>query len=100
MSASPDAPHTNRLAGATSPYLLQHAHNPVAWWQYLLDLDYGEDSSAEVDANFVMTGDGSLIEVQGSAEGAPFARQDFLALLDLAAKGVRELLRPWDSEHA
>jgi ribonuclease PH len=68
--------------------------------QYLLDLDYGEDSSAEVDANFVMTGDGSLIEVQGSAEGAPFARQDFLALLDLAAKGVRELLRPWDSEHA
>ncbi len=61
----------------------------------LLDLDYGEDSSAEVDANFVMTGNGKLIEVQGSAEGAPFGRQDFLAMLDLAAKGVQELLRPW-----
>jgi ribonuclease PH len=61
----------------------------------LLDLDYGEDSSAEVDANFVMTGDGRLIEVQGSGERAPFARQDLLAMLDLAAKGVGELLQPW-----
>ncbi|NTV12412.1 MAG: ribonuclease PH [Desulfobulbaceae bacterium] len=63
--------------------------------QALLDLDYGEDSAAEVDANFVMTGDGKLIEVQGSAEGAPFDREDFFAMLDLAAKGVQELLRPW-----
>jgi ribonuclease PH len=63
--------------------------------QAVLDLDYGEDSAAEVDANFVMTGDGRLIEVQGSAEGAPFGRQDFLAMLDLAGKGVQELLRPW-----
>ena len=61
----------------------------------VLDLDYREDSAAEVDANFVMTGDGKLIEVQGSAEGAPFGRADFMALLDLAEKGVRELLQPW-----
>ncbi len=61
----------------------------------LLDLDYGEDSSAEVDANFVMTGEGKLIEVQGSAEGAPFGREDFLAMLDLAGQGVQELLQPW-----
>jgi len=67
--------------------------------EYLLDLDYGEDSSAEVDANFVITGDGRLIEVQGSAEGAPFGRQDFLAMLDLASVGVRELLRPWTNDH-
>jgi ribonuclease PH len=63
--------------------------------EYLLDLDYGEDSSAEVDANFVMTGDGRLIEVQGSAEMTPFGRQDFLAMLDLATRGVHELLQPW-----
>lgn len=63
--------------------------------QPLLDLDYGEDSAAEVDANFVMTGDGRLIEVQGSGERAPFGREDFLAMLDLAVIGVQELLRPW-----
>jgi ribonuclease PH len=68
--------------------------------EYILDLDYSEDSTAEVDANFVMTGDGRLIEVQGSAEGAPFGRQDFLALLDLAAKGVHELLLPWREDAA
>ncbi len=63
--------------------------------EYFLDLDYREDSSAEVDANFVMTGAGRLIEVQGSGEGAPFSRNDFLSLLDLATKGVHELLQPW-----
>lgn len=63
--------------------------------QEVLDLDYVEDSAAEVDANFVMTGDGRLIEVQGSGERAPFGREDFLAMLDLAGKGVQELLRPW-----
>lgn len=66
--------------------------------QPLLDLDYGEDSAAEVDANFVMTGEGKLIEVQGSGERAPFGREDFLALLDLAVKGVQELLLPWRAE--
>lgn len=61
----------------------------------LLDLDYGEDSTAEVDANFVMTGDGRLIEVQGSAEGAPFAREEFDLMLDLASQGVKDLTRLW-----
>ena len=61
----------------------------------LLDLDYSEDSTAEVDANFVMTGDGRLIEVQGSAEGAPFAREDFDRMLDLAGQGVDELTKLW-----
>jgi ribonuclease PH len=63
----------------------------------LLDLDYGEDSTAEVDANFVMTGDGRLIEVQGSAEGAPFARADFNKMLDLAAHGLAQLMKLWET---
>ena len=65
--------------------------------QCLLDLDYSEDSTAEVDANFVMTGDGRLIEVQGSAEGAPFAREDFNKMLDLAGLGVDKLTKLWEN---
>ena len=57
----------------------------------LLDLDYPEDSSAEVDANVVMTGDGGLIEVQATAERTPLSRANLDALLALAAKGVAEL---------
>jgi ribonuclease PH len=57
----------------------------------LLDLDYAEDSSAEVDANVVMTGDGGLIEVQATAERTPLSRANLDALLALAAKGVAEL---------
>jgi len=59
----------------------------------LLDLAYEEDSRAEVDMNVVQTGDGKLIEVQGTAEGAPFDRAALIALLDLAAVGIRELNR-------
>jgi ribonuclease PH len=59
----------------------------------LLDLAYEEDSRAEVDMNVVQTGDGKLIEVQGTAEGAPFDRTALLALLDLAATGIAELNR-------
>ncbi len=58
----------------------------------LLDLDYAEDSSAQADANFVLTGGGLIVEVQGTAEDAPFAEDKFLALLALAKKGVRELV--------
>ncbi len=58
----------------------------------VLDLDYAEDSTAETDANFVMTGAGGLIEIQGTAEGAPFSRAELNALMDLAAKGVGELV--------
>jgi ribonuclease PH len=54
----------------------------------LLDLDYAEDSSAEVDMNYVMTGDGRLIEVQATAETAPFSREDLDELLVLATRGV------------
>ena len=54
----------------------------------LLDLDYAEDSSAEVDMNYVMTGDGRLIEVQATAETAPFSREELEELLVLATRGV------------
>jgi ribonuclease PH len=57
----------------------------------LLDLAYEEDSRAEVDMNVVQTGDGRLIEVQGTAEAAPFDRAALMAMLDLAAAGIREL---------
>lgn len=61
----------------------------------LLDLDYSEDSRAEVDANFVMTGDGRWVEVQSTAEGAPFSRQHFDQMADLAEKGIGQLLELW-----
>ena len=54
----------------------------------MLDLDYAEDSTAETDANFVMTGSGGLVEVQGTAEGAPFSEAQLLRLLALARGGV------------
>jgi ribonuclease PH len=60
--------------------------------QPVLDLDYAEDSVAGTDANFVMTGDRGLIEVQGSAEGAPFSRTELATLMDLAETGVAELV--------
>lgn len=59
--------------------------------QPLLDLDYSEDHRAEVDFNVVMTGSGLLVEVQGTAEGKPFARTELSRLLDLAEGGVKEL---------
>lgn len=57
----------------------------------LLDLDYEKDVSAEVDLNVVMSGRGLLVEVQGTAEGAPFTREDLDQLLDLATGGIEEL---------
>ena len=56
-----------------------------------LDLPYAEDVRAEVDMNVVMTGGGRLVEVQGTAEGAPFARSELDELLDLAAAGIAEI---------
>ncbi|MBI5810300.1 MAG: ribonuclease PH [Deltaproteobacteria bacterium] len=58
-----------------------------------LDLTYGEDSSADVDMNVVMTGSGKFIEVQGTAELSPFTREEMDSMLDMAAKGIRELTR-------
>jgi ribonuclease PH len=59
----------------------------------MLDLDYGEDSRAEVDMNVVMTSSGRFIEIQGTAEGKPFSHQELDQLLVLAEKGVGELLQ-------
>jgi ribonuclease PH len=58
----------------------------------LLDLAYDEDSRAEVDMNFVKTGDGRFIELQGTAEGKPFDRRALDALMDLADAGIRQLI--------
>jgi ribonuclease PH len=58
----------------------------------VLDLDYAEDSGAETDANFVMTGNGRLVEVQGTAEKIPFTEQQFLDLLALAKRGLMKLV--------
>src|SRR5471032_1888880 len=58
----------------------------------MLDLDYSEDSTAETDANFVLTGAGGLVEIQGTAEGAPFSEEQLGELLWLARKGIGELV--------
>tara|TARA_B110000305_G_scaffold77541_1_gene87144 strand:- start:2484 stop:3209 length:726 start_codon:yes stop_codon:yes gene_type:complete len=60
--------------------------------QAVLDLDYAEDSEAETDANFVLTGSNKMIEIQGSAEGSPFLRSELNVMTDLAEKGVKELM--------
>ncbi len=60
--------------------------------QPVIDLDYIEDSGAGTDANFVMTGQGGIVEVQGTAEGVPFSEAEFLALLGLAKKGIQRLV--------
>jgi ribonuclease PH len=60
--------------------------------QPVLDLDYLEDSDAGTDANFVMTNTGGMVEIQMSAEGATFSRNEQNQLLDLAEKGVSELV--------
>ncbi|MCW2235463.1 ribonuclease PH [Azospirillum canadense] len=58
----------------------------------VLDLDYAEDSNAQADANFVLTGNGGIVEVQGTAEEKPFAEPQFMELLALARKGIDELV--------
>ncbi|WP_075997801.1 ribonuclease PH [Salaquimonas pukyongi] len=59
----------------------------------VLDLDYVEDSAAETDANFVMTGSGGIVEVQGTAEGKPFSEEEFMNLLALARAGIGDLVK-------
>ena len=58
----------------------------------VLDLDYAEDSEAETDANFVMTGSGGIVEIQGTAEGEPFSEAEFAALMALARDGIGRLV--------
>ncbi len=58
----------------------------------VLDLDYAEDSSAQADANFVLTASGKIIEIQGTAEEKPFEEKTFLSLLELAKQGIKKLV--------
>lgn len=58
----------------------------------VLDLDYDEDSNADADSNFVITGSGGIVEVQGTAETVPFSQEDFDNLMKLARKGIGELV--------
>ena len=61
--------------------------------EVLLDLDYGEDSGADVDMNFVMTGSGGIVEIQGTAEAEPFSRDVLDRMIDVAATGISELTK-------
>ena len=60
--------------------------------QAILDLDYAEDSNAEADANFVMTGKGEIVEIQGTAESSPFSKEQFSQLFSLAESGISSLI--------
>ena len=78
---------------ALNPMTGQVAAVSCGLWEgkAVLDLDYPEDSRAEADANFVLTGAGGIVEVQGTAEQEPFSETQFLQLLGLAKKGIGEL---------
>src|SRR5690606_7648222 len=58
----------------------------------VLDLDYDEDSNAEADANFILTGSGKIVEIQSTAEQGAFEEKDFIAMLGLARKGIQEVI--------
>lgn len=58
----------------------------------VLDLDYTEDSNCDTDMNVIMTGSGGMVEIQGTAEGTPFSREELNALVDLAEAGIRQLV--------
>ena len=58
----------------------------------MLDLDYAEDSEADTDANFVMTGNGGIVEIQGTAEKKPFSDEELANLIALARKGIEKLV--------
>ena len=85
-----------RASGAiTAPVLTDHiAALSCGIYQGLpvSDLDYDEDSTADTDGNFVMTGDGNIVEIQATAEGVAFSQDEFLSLLDLARAGIAELV--------
>jgi ribonuclease PH len=76
------------------PLRSQIAAVSVGIWQgeAVLDLDYAEDSRAETDMNVVMAADGGFVEIQGTAEGKTFSRPQMDAMLDLAVRGIREIL--------
>jgi ribonuclease PH len=79
----------------TAPFIKDHVAAVscgIVKGEPMLDLDYDEDSTAETDANFVLTGAGGLVEIQGTAEGAPFSEEQLVELLRLARKGIGELV--------
>jgi ribonuclease PH len=84
----------NRQAIETTPILNHVAAVSVGVYQGVpvLDLDYLEDSSCDTDMNVVMTGANNLVEIQGTAEGHAFSRQELGQMLDLAEKGIQELI--------
>ena len=61
--------------------------------QVILDLDYPEDSNAQADTNFVLTGSGGIVEIQGTAEQDPFSEKDFTAMMALAKQGIQTLVQ-------
>jgi ribonuclease PH len=80
----------------TKPVLLDHVAAVSAGiyrGQPVLDLDYAEDSEAETDGNFVMTGAGGFVEIQSTAEGKPFTDAEFEALKGLARSGIQQLVQ-------
>ena len=84
-----------RIGMVKSPILKDHvAAVSCGIWQGtpVLDLDYAEDSTAETDANFVLTGSSGIVEIQGTAEGAPFSDAELGELFALARKGISELV--------
>src|SRR6201996_2984237 len=87
--------YMKKIGMVTRPVLKDHVAAiscGIVKGEALLDLDYDEDSTAETDANFVLTGAGGLVEIQGTAEGAPFSEDELVALLKLARKGIGELV--------
>ena len=84
-----------KIGMVTAPVIKDHVAAiscGIVKGEAVLDLDYDEDSTAEPDANFVLTGAGGLVEIQGTAEGAPFTEEQLVALLKLARKGIGELV--------
>ena len=84
-----------KTGAVTKPAIKDHvAAISCGIWkgEAVLDLDYAEDSTAQTDANFVLTGKGGLVEIQGTAEGEPFSDEEFSQLLKLARKGIGELV--------
>jgi ribonuclease PH len=88
--------HLKKVGAVTRVPLTDHVAAiscGVVGGRAVLDLDYAEDSNADADANFVLTGSGGIIEIQGTAEKAPFSEELFATMLGLARKGIGELIQ-------
>ena len=83
---------TSPFSRAISAWAIAAVSVGIVGGKVLLDLDYEEDSAAQVDMNVAMTGAGKFVEVQGSAEGGTFGREQLDKMLRVAVKGIRRLL--------